>query len=319
VIDWGGKVAAWFFGVGVFAITVVLWLESAPHPWRGWRHDLVNVLSCIALVFLVGALLTGPAAIAALIRRRRLKRAKAAPQVTAADCAGGPGQGHGLEPGGDGYLAVGQAADLEVRIVRAVVDLPYIRRDVEDKVRTYLASGQPVLLVGPSMVGKTRIAVTLVKEMLPTCDLLIPDSKDALVSLGARATLRDSVIFLDDVDRLIGAGGITQSAFRHLAEGNIIIGTIRALVYDTYQPTDRLRLPEWDVLSMFERIFVSRDLSPAEQGRLREVVDDASTRERILRTGIGEYVGAADRISEALLLGPSASPMGLALVQGAAD
>lgn len=169
------------------------------------------------------------------------------------------------------------------------------------------------------MVGKTRIAVTLVKDMLPTCDLLIPDSKDALVSLGARATLRDSVIFLDDVDRLIGAGGITQSAFRHLAEGNIIIGTIRALVYDTYQPTDRLRLPEWDVLSMFERIFVSRDLSPAEQGRLREVVDDASTRERILRTGIGEYVGAADRISEALLLGPSASPMGLALVQGAAD
>jgi tetratricopeptide (TPR) repeat protein len=44
----------------------------------------------------------------------------------------------------------------------------------------------------------------------------------------------------------------------------VIIGTIRALVYDTYQPTDRLRPPEWDVLSTFERVFISRDLSPAE-------------------------------------------------------
>ena len=51
-----------------------------------------------------------------------------------------------------------------------------------------------MLLVGPSMVGKTRIAATLIKEMLPTRDLLIPDSKDALVSLGApAATLRTAV------------------------------------------------------------------------------------------------------------------------------
>lgn len=320
MVDWGGKVAAWFFGVGVFAITAVLWLESAPQPWRGWRHDLVNVLSCISVVFLVAALFTGPAAIASLIRRRRLKKAEAASRVMTADRAGGPGQGSGPRPSGDGHLVAGQVADLDVRVVRAVVDLPYIRRDVESEIRADLAAGQPVLLVGPSMVGKTRIAATLIKEMLPTRDLLTPDSKDALVSLAATAaTLRDSVIFLDDVDRLIGAGGITQSAFRRLAEGNVIIGTIRARVYDAYQPTDLLRPLEWDVLSMFERVFVSRNLSPAEQERLGEVVVDAGTRERILRTGIGEYVGAAGRISEALRLGPSASPVGLALVQGAAD
>ncbi len=95
-------------------------------------------------------------------------------------------------------------ADPEARVHRAIVRLPYIRRDVENEIRTYLASGQPVLLVGPSMVGKTRIAATLIKEMLPTRDLLIPDSKDALVSLGApAATLRENMIFLDDIDRLI--------------------------------------------------------------------------------------------------------------------
>jgi tetratricopeptide (TPR) repeat protein len=320
VVDWGGKVAAWFFGVGVFAITVVLWLASAPQPWRGWRHDLVDVLSCIAGVFLVLALFTGPAAIVSLIRRRRLERAEATPEVTTAILAGGPGQEGGLRPSGDGDLVADQMADLELRILRAVVDLPYIHRDIENEIRADLAAGRPVLLVGPSMIGKTRIAATVIKEMLPARNLLTLQSKDALVSLGAPAAMpRDSVIVLDDVDRLIGAGGITQSAFRRLAQGNVIIGTIGTVVYDTYQWMDPVRQPEWDVLSMFERRFVERDLSPAEQGRLREVVEDASTRERILETGIGEYVGAADRISEALRPGPSASPVGLALVRGAAD
>ena len=84
---------------------------------------------------------------------------------------------------GDWYPVADGAADLEARVHRAVVRLPYIRRDAEDEVRAYLASGQPVLLVGSSMVGKTRMAATLIKEMLATRQLLIPDSKDALVSL----------------------------------------------------------------------------------------------------------------------------------------
>jgi hypothetical protein len=213
VVDWGGKVAAWFFGVGVFAISVVLWLESAPQPWRGWRHDLVNVLSCISVVFLAAALFTGPAAIAALIRRRQLKKAETAPQVMTANLAGGPGQAGGLRPGGDADLVAGEVADLEVRVVRAVVDLAYMRRDVEDEIRA-LVPGRPVLLVGPSMVGKTRIAANLIKEMLPAHDLLIPDSKGALSSLAApAAALRGCVIFLDDVDRLIGAGGDQPADF----------------------------------------------------------------------------------------------------------
>jgi len=42
---------------------------------------------------------------------------------------------------------------------RAVEQIPYVQRDVEGEVRDRLRAGQPVLLVGSSMVGKTRMAV----------------------------------------------------------------------------------------------------------------------------------------------------------------
>jgi hypothetical protein len=89
-MDWGGKVAAWFFGVGIFAITMALYLGSAAQPWRGWRHDLVDALFCVAAVCMVGCLLTGPAAIASLVRRNRLKKVERTPQVTAADSDAAP-------------------------------------------------------------------------------------------------------------------------------------------------------------------------------------------------------------------------------------
>jgi len=101
-----------------------------------------------------------------------------------------------------------------------------------------------VLLVGPSMVGKTRIAATLIKEMLPTRDLLIPDSKDALVSLGApAATLRENMIFLDDIDRLIGAGGITQSALRHLADSTSASCSPRTAILTAREKLTGARFP----------------------------------------------------------------------------
>ena len=218
-------------------------------------------------------------------------------------------------------LPLAAEADLDARVHRAVLELPYIHRDVEDQVRRYLADGGPVLLVGSSMVGKTRMAATLIRALFPARRVVIPYTLEALASLDAAdVVVRDKVIFLDDIHRLISAGGITDGALRRLvAAGNITIGTIRAAEYDRFKPTDKLRPPEWDVLSVFKRVFISRELSYAEQRRLAEAVDDPGVRERVQRVGLGEYVGAAEQIEEALRLGPSVNPAGYALVLGAAD
>jgi tetratricopeptide (TPR) repeat protein len=218
-------------------------------------------------------------------------------------------------------LPLAAEADLGARVHRAVFKLPYVHRDAEDEVRLHLTAGRPVLLVGSSMVGKTRMAGMLIRDMFPVRGVVVPDTREALASLDAAdVVVRDSVIFLDDINRLVGVGGITDGALHRLvAAGNIVIGTIRAAEYDRFQPTDQLRPPEWDVLSAFERVFIPRDLSEAEQQRLAEAVSDPGIRMRIQQVGLGEYAGAAERIAEALRLGPSVNPAGFALVLGAAD
>ena len=212
-------------------------------------------------------------------------------------------------------------ADLGARAHHAVMAIPYIERDREVEVCAHLRAGRPVLLVGSSMVGKTRMAVEVVKSLFSAWFVIMPDSKTALAALNsADVRLRDTVVWLDDIDRLIDADGITDGTVRRLVgAGNVIIGTIRAGEYDRYTPTDQLRPPEWDVISVFERVFIDRNLSEKEQERLSQTVGNPEIQERIHRVGIGEYVGAAELIYEALLLGPSVKPVGYALVKGASD
>jgi tetratricopeptide (TPR) repeat protein len=212
-------------------------------------------------------------------------------------------------------------APLNARIHRAVRDIAYIHRDVEDQVREYLSAPRPVLLVGPSMVGKTRMAATLLTDMFGARQIVIPDSKDDLAELNAAGiALRDAVIWLDDIDRLIGADGITGGSLQRLAAaGNVIMATIRAREYERYRPTDQFRPPEWNIICVFERVFIGRELSERERQRLTEAVSDAETRNRILEAGLGEYAGAAGQIAEALRLGPDVNPVGYALCLGAAD
>lgn len=282
--------------VAAATVAVAAW----PHAWP-WVVLAGGITAAVAPVALSG--LTAA-------HQRRVETARAVRQ----------GLQSTMGSAGD-VLPLAVEANLDARVHRAVLELPYIHRDAEDEVRTHLKAGRPVLLVGSSMVGKTRMSATLIRGMFPTRKVVIPDTKESLPSLDAGDVLvREAVIFLDDIDRLVGQDGITDGALHRLmAAGNIIIGTIRAGVYDRFKPTDRLRPPEWDVLSSFERIFITRELSNAEQQRLAEAVSDSGVRKRIEQIGLGEYAGAAEHIADALRLGASVNPPGFALVLGAAD
>jgi hypothetical protein len=219
-------------------------------------------------------------------------------------------------------LAHAGNAELGTRVNPTVLAVPYIRRDMEEVICAHLRREQPVLLVGSSMVGKTRMAAQIIQREFGNRPVAIPDTKAALADLDARdITLRDTVIWLDDIDRLIGSGGISDRALRRLADaGNIIVATIRAKAYDQFRPSDQLRPPEWDVLNVFEKITISRELTGSEQQRLADAVHDQSIRERIRSAGLGEYVGGCWQIAEALQLGQAGTdPIGYAVVQGAAD
>ena len=223
---------------------------------------------------------------------------------------------------GGSKLPIAGTADLEARVHQTVLPIPYIQRDEENTIRAHLRAGYPVLLIGSSMVGKTKMAARVVAEEFSSWPVAIPDSKTALADLEANdVKLQGTVIWLDDIDRLIGADGISDGALRRLAAtGNIIVGTIRARAYDQLQPSDQLRLPQWDALCVFEHVFVKRDLSEKEQERLACAVADRDIQDRILTVGLGEYVGAARQVAEALELGAAGTdPLGYALVLAAAD
>ena len=228
----------------------------------------------------------------------------------------------GTTGAGGGELPTAGTADLAARVHQSVLLIPYIHRDEEETIRAHLRARRPLLLIGSSMVGKTRMAAWVIAEEFGSWPVAIPDSKTALRDLDAKdVELRGSVIWLDDIDRLIGADGITDGALRRLANaGNVIIGTIRARAYDSFRPSDQLRRQEWDVLGVFEHVFISRDLTPTEQERLAGAVDDPDIRDRIRLVGLGEYVGAARQVAEALKLGAAGTQsLGYALVLAAAD
>lgn len=220
----------------------------------------------------------------------------------------------------DAALPTVEGNELEVRVHRAVIEIPYIRRDKEKAVQDLLIAGRPVLVVGSSMVGKTKMTTAVVRDLFPGKRLVVPDSVGVLAALdNADISIRDAVVWLDDIDRLIGPGGVTDGALRRIAANNVVIATIRSGEYDRYQPTAQLRTPAWDVISVFEKVFIERSLTVRERERLSDAIVEPEVRSRIERVGLGEYVGAADRISDALLVGPSVSPIGYALVLGAAD
>jgi tetratricopeptide (TPR) repeat protein len=221
-----------------------------------------------------------------------------------------------------GRLPIVKRANLEARVNPTVLSVPYIHRDEEATLRAHLRARRPVLLIGSSMVGKTRMAARVLKEEFGSWPVFIPDSKTALADLDAKdISLRSSVIWLDDIDRLIVEGGITDGSLRQLAAaGNVIVGTIRARKYDEFRPSDQLQRPEWDVLSVFARVIISRYLTEREQEQLARAVDSHDIRERIRAVGLGEYVGAAGQIAEELKLGAAgANDLGYALVLAAAN
>ena len=272
-----------------------------PHAW--WWLIVVMAVGAAVIPLALGAISQ------AMQRRQEIARAARAGL-------------QGTTGTGGGALPTVEAADLEARVHQTVLAVPYIRRDDEDAICAYLRSGHPVLLIGSSMVGKTKMAARVIAKQFGSWPVAIPDSKTALADLDAKdVTVQHSVIWLDDIDRLIGADGITDGALHRLAAaGNVIIGTIRAGAYERFRPSDQLRPAEWDVLSTFKHIFIRRDLTEKEQERLASAVDDPEILDRIHAVGLGEYVGAAGQVAEALKLGAAgADYIGYALVLAAAD
>jgi tetratricopeptide (TPR) repeat protein len=187
----------------------------------------------------------------------------------------------------------------------------YVPRDVDDKLRELLAAGGFVLLVGDSTAGKSRAAFEAVSGTLTSHVLICPSNRDAIAVVVERAAQeRRCVLWLDDLERYLGAGGLTAAQVGRLVSGQghhrVIVATIRAaeqvrLIADA--PRDDVgRQASHDirrVLDQAHSIRVARMFTDDELGRARvrdwdpriaEAIDHADS------YGIAEYLAAGPEL-----------------------
>ena len=99
-------------------------------------------------------------------------------------------------------------ADLDsLRIHRSDRDVKeYVRRDAHDKLHDFLKDHTPVLVEGPSMAGKTRLVVEVLRKEWPDACVLFPKSEDDMEKLLKKwqRPIRNTIIFLDELKHFLG-------------------------------------------------------------------------------------------------------------------
>jgi tetratricopeptide (TPR) repeat protein len=215
----------------------------------------------------------------------------------------------------------------------------YVPRDADSGLRERMAAGGFVLLVGDSAAGKSRAAFEAMAATLPGHLLVCPSGRDAAaVAVTRAAQARQSVLWLDDLERYLGTGGLTAAQIGRLIAGTeghrVVIATLRAaeqarITADAPSGDDAAVQALRDarqVLDLASTIRLARMFSVPELDRARARDWDPRVAEALARSadyGVAEYLSAGPELlrdwedARHSSAGPSAR--GAALVAAAID
>lgn len=202
----------------------------------------------------------------------------------------------------------------------AIVRLPYFARDAEPDLISALKAGEPALVLGPSLAGKTRMASEVIRGHFPERRLIIPDVPDGLSQLmdAGEVPLR-SVIWLDDLDRYLSIPTNLKTRWMDdlVDAENVIVATMRESVYQKFQPTEDLPRTQWETLRKFRVVRIRE--TEEERERLALATRSVRLREGVSQHGIGTYVGGGFIAVERLESAYSSHPIAAALIRIAVD
>ena len=213
------------------------------------------------------------------------------------------------------------AKDLELKawgVHTSLVSTPYLPRDAEAEVVEAIVKC-PVLIVGSSMSGKTRMAVEVIKANHPDKPVLIPDPPDGVATIiNAGEKPKHHVIWLDDLERYLqDPNNLKTRWIEDLQEnGNIVIATMRANQYEMFMPNENDPRTQWETLQRFHKIYLSDELSERQRLAARS---SPSFSAGILKYGLGTYLGGGYLAAERLRIGRATNPIGWALTLAAMD
>lgn len=188
----------------------------------------------------------------------------------------------------------------------------FVSRDISVQLRQALQHDRFVLLVGESTAGKSRAAFELMRAELPGYRLVQPSRRD-LVEAAAEmaASTPRSVLWLDDLERFLGSGGLTGTAMRGVLNApggdRFVVATMRSEEYAKFSGRMTTALDGigrealrqgWDVLRLATHVDVPRMWSRNEIARARSVSDPrlADALGHASQFGVAEYLAAAPQL-----------------------
>ena len=212
----------------------------------------------------------------------------------------------------------------------------FVPRDVSDELASALTPGCFVLLVGESTAGKTRAAYEAIRALPGSWRLIEPMGVQA-VDTAARVAQQarwPCVVWLDDLERFLGTGGLTRAHLQALRHGRIrdhcVVATMRAEEYaritragSSNAGPAQAHQQGQDVLALARQVRLPRRWSPAEVDRVGAfAVNDPRLREAVSHAetfGIAEYLAAGPQLLHDWqdAWAPGAHPRGAALVAAA--
>ena len=197
----------------------------------------------------------------------------------------------------------------------------FLPRDVQEELIQNIESRTPVLIVGPSMSGKTRLVVETVRKNYPSTPVCFPEGDNDIQHLigAAQAPSRESIIILDDIDRFLSNQTLSLGQLNAwIREPCIVIATMMRSSYIPWRDGAKDKLPGWDVVNRFTTIQMDASLTENEKVALLSsgYVDLAAAAEKV---GLAPLLGGAPKLRQRLEEGREQHLWGYALVRAAAD
>ena len=174
----------------------------------------------------------------------------------------------------------------------------YVRRDAHDKLHDFLKDHTPVLVEGPSMAGKTRLVVQVLREEWPDARVLFPKSEDDVEKLlkNWRRPVRGAIIFLDELERFLGKEEFTLGVLNTWIDDSCtVVATTTRMNYTRWRAELDSKFPGWEIVNRFHPLPLEAKLSDDELdavGSTSYAKDLAS----IEQLGLGRVLGRAEDI-----------------------
>jgi uncharacterized protein len=214
---------------------------------------------------------------------------------------------------------------------------PYVERDIDPMLDDALGQGGLIVLVGESTAGKSRTAFEAVRRSVVDYWLLAPRSAAGLRSVANAGTrLRNTVIWLDDLERYLGPDGLDMTLIERLTAGKnvVALATMRTSAYAQHSSEFQTGLSAGDELRATRNLLdcariirINRSWPSAAERRKAAVLAEANPSIQAAltaaETGVGfaEFLAAAPRLWDRWNFGKAidVEPIGAAIVSAAID